>query len=144
MQLHHIQRNRGERRKKRIGRGGKRGSYSGRGIKGQKSRAGRRIRPADRDLLIRLPKQRGFSNRLKNPKPVVLNIKDLVNIAAKHEHATIDIEVLKKISLLPKSYRGTVKILAQGELKKPINIKGLLVSESAKMKIEKAGGTIAN
>lgn len=49
--------------RKRIGRGGKRGTYSGRGMKGQKSRAGRKIRPAVRDLIQRTPKLRGARNK---------------------------------------------------------------------------------
>ena len=45
----------------RVGRGGQRGTTSGKGTKGQKSRSGRRIRPAERDLIIRIPKLRGFA-----------------------------------------------------------------------------------
>ena len=52
-----------DRKKKRVGRGGKRGTTSGRGTKGQKSRSGHRIRPAERDLLIRIPKLRGYRNK---------------------------------------------------------------------------------
>ncbi|MEK7087229.1 MAG: 50S ribosomal protein L15, partial [Patescibacteria group bacterium] len=59
MQLHHIKPNHKLKKVKRVARGGKRGGYSGRGIKGQKSRAGAGIRPAIRDLMMRLPKQRG-------------------------------------------------------------------------------------
>lgn len=57
-------------KKTRVGRGGKRGTTSGKGQKGQKSRSGRRIRPAERDLIIRIPKLRGFAQearrRVKN------------------------------------------------------------------------------
>ncbi len=56
MQLHQLQPSHKNRSKKRIGRGGKRGTYSGRGMKGQKARAGRKIRPAIRDLIQSLPK----------------------------------------------------------------------------------------
>lgn len=61
MQLQNLKKEYKERTKKRIGRGGKRGTYSGKGQKGQKSRAGHKIRPAIRDLVIKLPKRRGFS-----------------------------------------------------------------------------------
>ena len=44
--------------KRRVGRGGKRGTYSGRGIKGQKSRSGRKLRPEWRDALKSIPKKR--------------------------------------------------------------------------------------
>ena len=60
MQLHQLQPIHKLKDKKRIGRGGKRGSYSGRGIKGQKSRAGAKLyRPGRKELLIRIPKLRG-------------------------------------------------------------------------------------
>lgn len=55
-QLHTIQALHKLKKKKRIGRGGKRGTFSGRGTKGQKARAGRKIRPAIRDLIQSLPK----------------------------------------------------------------------------------------
>ncbi|MBU2101416.1 hypothetical protein KKH05_01725 [Patescibacteria group bacterium] len=62
MNLHDISPINKNKKKKRIGRGGKRGTFSGRGIKGQKSRAGRKIRPASRDLIQQLPKLRGSKN----------------------------------------------------------------------------------
>src|SRR4030043_532865 len=46
-------------KKKRVGRGGKRGTYSGKGIKGQKSRAGRKMVPVIRELIKKYPKLRG-------------------------------------------------------------------------------------
>jgi len=60
MQLHQIQSIHKSKTKKRVGRGGKRGTYCGRGIKGQKSRAGVKIRPAARDLIKKIPKMRGY------------------------------------------------------------------------------------
>lgn len=63
MQLHQVQPTHKNKSKKRIGRGGKRGTYSGRGMKGQKSRAGRKIRPAVRDLIQRTPKLRGTGDK---------------------------------------------------------------------------------
>jgi large subunit ribosomal protein L15 len=65
MQLHQIKpaHEANNKDKKRIGRGGKRGTYSGHGMKGQKSRAGHRIRPAERDLIQHLPKLRGSGNK---------------------------------------------------------------------------------
>jgi large subunit ribosomal protein L15 len=59
MQLHEIQPCQKQKTKKRIGRGGKRGTYSGKGMKGQKSRAGAKIRPEVRDLIKKTPKLRG-------------------------------------------------------------------------------------
>ncbi|HOK35099.1 MAG TPA: hypothetical protein PLL80_00755 [Candidatus Pacearchaeota archaeon] len=59
MQLHQIQPTHKPKDKKRIGRGGKRGTYSGKGIKGQTSRAGAKIRPEIRDFIKKIPKKRG-------------------------------------------------------------------------------------
>lgn len=63
MQLHELQPLNSSKKSKRIGRGGRRGIFSGRGVKGQKSRAGHRIRPAERDLIQHLPKLRGAGNK---------------------------------------------------------------------------------
>src|SRR3989344_2607759 len=60
MQKHTLKPLHKHKRKVRIGRGGKRGSFSGRGTKGQKARAGRRIRPEVRDLIMKIPKHRGY------------------------------------------------------------------------------------
>ncbi|HEY4495498.1 MAG TPA: uL15 family ribosomal protein, partial [Candidatus Paceibacterota bacterium] len=60
MQLHQLQRNKKARKGIRVGRGGKRGKTSGRGTKGQKARAGHRIRPEIRDAIKKLPKRRGY------------------------------------------------------------------------------------
>lgn len=133
-------------RAKRIGRSGKRGSYSGRGVKGQKSRSGRRLRPAERDLILRLPKRRGFANAPKAEKPTVLNIGDIAVVLKKLANGKnaleLDLTILKSSGLLKKGYMGEVKLLGDGEIAFPVNVKGLKVSESAKAKIEKAGGSI--
>ncbi len=116
-----------DKRVQRIGRGGKRGTSSGRGTKGQKSRSGHRIRPAERDLLIRLPKLRGYRNKSIKAKP-----------------HTISLDVLEKREGTEFSRKnlGNTKILGVGEIKKAITVHGLKVSASAKVKIEKAGGKV--
>lgn len=126
--------------KKRVGRGGKRGTYSGKGLKGQKSRSGRKIRPAERSLIIRLPKLRGFRNKSLQSRVVVLNVGDLDK---KIKGGIINREVLLKAGLVKKSDKR-VKILGGGEIKKTFQIEGLEVSESAKKKIEGAGGKISS
>lgn len=108
----------------RVGRGGKRGTTAGRGQKGQRAHAGRRIRPAERDLIQRLPKLRGrgtHSHKPLKPKPRVINLKDL-----------------EKIKEIPKG----VKILGEGEIHRALNLENVMVSKTARAKIEKAGGTI--
>ena len=59
MQLQHLKPNHKPESKKRIGRGGKKGSTSGRGTKGQKARAGKRMKPLIRGFIKRYPKLRG-------------------------------------------------------------------------------------
>lgn len=146
MQLHTIHKSSHDKRAKRIGRGGKRGSYSGRGVKGQKSRAGRRIRPAERDLIMRIPKKRGFANKEKGAKPlVVFNLEDLTLALKTHANLKpilLDIDFLKQAELLPRRFNGKVKLLGDGEITVPVNVQRIGASKSAKAKIEKAGGRI--
>lgn len=138
MQFHELKPTIKIRGKKRVGRGGKRGTFSGRGEKGQKSRAGHRIRPAWRDTLQRIPKLKGIKNPSIKKKPKTLRLSDLNAIAAE----IITAEVLKSGGLLPKNFKGEVKILDGGELNHPKTLKGIKVSKSVKIKIEKAGGKI--
>ena len=139
MQLHQLQPITKLRSKKRIGRGGKRGSYSGRGMKGQKARAGHRIRPAERDLIIRLPKLRGFDNKPLKPASIVINLKQL---EAKTKGDIINKKALIESGLIRKSDK-IIKILSGGKITRPLKIQGLVVSKKAKEKIEAAGGSIA-
>lgn len=141
MQIHELKVKK-QKKKKRIGRGGKRGTYSGRGIKGQKSRAGRRIRPAERDTIIRLPKLRGFRNKAKN-KSKIIKIIDLINkIKIFNSKDEVNLFTLKQFNLIPNNYKGEVKIIGDSKEILPLNINGLKVSNKLKDKIIKAGGKI--
>jgi large subunit ribosomal protein L15 len=147
MQLHTLKKVSAEKNAKRIGRGGKRGTTSGRGQKGQKSRAGRRIRPAIRDLVQRIAKRRGFRNKPKSAKPFVVSLKALLAGIRPLENAgkvTVSRGTLLENSLIPKGYQGNVKILGDNEVKLVLNIRGVMVSQSVKEKVEKAGGTVRN
>lgn len=134
-------------KKQRIGRGGKRGTTAGRGTKGQRSRAGHRIRPAERDLILRLPKQRGFRNKPKTEKTLVLNLDALKKVIASQTKGAAPLELtkgfLKAAGLVGKNWRGAVKLLGNGEITAPISVTGIQVSASVKAKIEKAGGKVA-
>jgi len=125
---------------KRIGRGGKRGTYSGRGQKGQKSRSGHKIRPAERDLLQRIPKMRGFKNKPKKESSFPLNIDKIEKLGL----VEISISSLKEVGVLSSKFKGKVKILGKGEIKKTVVVKNIAVSKEAKNKIEKAGGKVEN
>ncbi len=133
MQLHNLSLNTKSRNKKRIGRGGKRGTYSGRGIKGQRSRAGHKIRPAERDLIQRLPKLRGLKNKSIKLKPAVVKFSDLEN---KIEGNVINRDALLKVGLIRKSDKR-VKILGSktGKIIKKFQIKGIEISKQLKQKI---------
>ena len=114
--------------KPRVGRSGKRGTTSGRGQKGQKARAGRRIRPAIRDYIQRIPKLRGHRNVKRAVKMPVVNIDDL--------------EKRSEEIITAATFGSVVKILGMGTLTRKITVVGLPVSKSARAAIEKAGGKI--
>ncbi|MBI2582882.1 uL15 family ribosomal protein [Candidatus Azambacteria bacterium] len=145
MQFHQLQPNHPRKRRKRVGRGGKRGTYSGRGIKGQKARAGAKIRPAIRDLIKKIPKLRG---RGKHPftslkkKPIPVNLRELERAFGAREEVTVATLLKKGFYTKMLGRVSKVKILGEGELSKPLIIRGIPVSKSAKEKIEKAGGRV--
>lgn len=122
-----------------MGRGGKRGTYSGKGTKGQKSRTGHKIRPASRDLLIRIPKLRGFKNKPIKSKMISINVG---KIESKVKESVITKDVLVNYGLISNPGRKEVKILSDGEVKRPLIFKGFKVSAKAKQKIEAAGGKV--
>lgn len=124
--------------KKRIGRGGKRGDNSGTGHKGQKSRAGHKMNPALHEMLIRIPKLRGFKNKPLFPKAMGVNVG---SIDAKMTDMVITLESLVAAGLVRKSQKD-VKILGNGEVTKKFTVKGLAISKTAKEKIEAKGGTV--
>ena len=66
--MHELKPEHKNKKSKRIGRGGKRGTYSGRGVKGQKSRAGRKFQPIIRELIKKYPKLKGYRQNPKNKK----------------------------------------------------------------------------
>lgn len=137
MQLHNLKNPNGK-NKKRVGRGGKRGTTSGRGQKGQRARAGHRIRPAIRDLLMRIPKLRGVKHKPVSQKPFILNVGGLEKFA---KDGVLDKKILLEKKIIKKTSRP-VKILGEGEIKVPLSVEGLSVSAKAREKIEKAGGKI--
>lgn len=142
MQLHQIKRNSKFKKKMRVGRGGIRGKTSGRGHKGQKSRAGHRIRPEIRDMIQKLPKRRGYKFASIKEKPIPVNLFIIEKTFSNGEEVTPMTLIEKGIVKKKKGHIPTVKILAQGSLSKKIKILDCAVSEGAKKQIEKAGGRI--
>lgn len=135
MQLHQLKPTTKSKNKKRIGRGGKRGTYSGRGVKGQKARAGRKIKPGYLETIKRLPKLRGFKNKPLQSKTAIINLSDLEKIIKGN---IIDRKTLLKAGLIRKSNQR-IKILGGGEVKRSFKVEGLEISKSAKNKIKTAG-----
>jgi len=129
-------------KKKRIGRGGKRGTYSGKGIKGQKSRAGRKFAPVIRELIKRYPKLRGYRFKKHEGNLVIVNVGILEERFRSSEIITPKLLLERKIIRKIKGKVPKVKILGRGELTKKLTIENCEVSKSAEEKIKKAGGTI--
>ena len=139
MQIHQLKTNKTG--KKRIGRGGKRGTYSGKGVKGQKSRAGAKIRPAIRDFIQRIHKLRGVPARrykkqgsVSMVKTYIVNFKDL-------DKKFMDGDIISVKSLLEKKMvrkfggqEPVVKILGNGKLSKKLKFEGVKMSKKAQEK----------
>lgn len=144
MQLGEIHPIHKSKKRKRVGRGGKRGTYSGRGLKGQKARAGRRLKPAIRELIKKYPKLRGYRQRgkIKGLKITILNLEILEKKFNPGEKINPETLLKKRIIRKMKGKIPKVKILGEGGMKKPLIIEDCDISKSAKEKIEKAGGKI--
>jgi large subunit ribosomal protein L15 len=129
-------------RKKRVGcgEGGGHGKTSGRGGKGQSARSGSSIRPGfeggQMPLYRKLP-HRGFNNYEFRTEIAVVNLRDLSGLDA--SVTKVDAEALAKAGFI-RSGEKTVKVLGDGEITRALEITAAKFSESAKAKIEKAGG----
>ena len=137
--------------RKRVGRGlgsGK-GRYSGRGIKGQKARAGsHKMRPGfeggQMPIYMRLGKQRGPYSKDAMPigphrtSTIPVNLRDLDRVF--DDGSDVTLEALVEKGLI-KNTRTDVKVLGQGDLKKKLTVTAHAFSATAREKIEKAGGT---
>ncbi len=127
--------------RKRVGRGpgSGRGTYSGRGIKGQNSRSGGGVRPGfeggQTPLIKRIPKK-GF-NRKSHLSYSIINVRELNRFKDKEE---ITIKRLKEEDMINGPH--PVKILGEGELEKKLVVHANKFSKTAKEKIEKAGGEV--
>ena len=144
MKLHELSPAAGStKERKRIGRGAGsgQGKTAGKGHKGQKARAGRGMRPGfeggQMPLQRRVPK-RGFVN-IFGTEMAIVNLASLEKAYNAGETVTIDSLIEK--GLVKKVLDG-VKVLGYGELSKALTVQANAISESAKQKIEAAGGKI--
>ena len=125
---------------KRIGRGhgSGQGKTAGKGHKGQKARAGRGVRPGfeggQMPLQRRVPK-RGFNNIFATPYTTI-NVAILNRF---EDGAVVNTEALLNAGIIKKAPYG-VKILGNGKIEKKLTVQVAAFSESAKAKIEAAGG----
>ena len=130
-------------KRKRVGRGdgSGHGSYSGRGCKGQKSRAGGGVRlgfeGGQLPLIKRLPRKRGFVNIFKVEYSIV-NVGDLKVFSP---NAEITLKELLEVGLI-KSPKNPIKILGEGDIDRPLVVKANKFSATAEKKIVAAGGKV--
>jgi large subunit ribosomal protein L15 len=138
--------------RKRVGRGlgsGK-GRYSGRGIKGQKSRSGSHKMRAGFEggqmpIYMRLGKQRGSTSKDAMPIGPFRTSTVPVNVAALErfdDGAEVTPEALVEKGLI-KNTKTDVKLLGNGDLKKKLTVRVHAISASAREKVENAGGTVS-
>jgi len=144
MMAHQVSPSKGARRtRKRLGRGDAsgHGSYSGRGMKGQKSRSGASIRPGfeggQLPLIKGLPMKRGFTNIFKT-KYHLINVGELGVFSADSE---VTPEALVASGFL-RNLKYPVKVLGDGELGVALQVKAQKFTRSAQEKIEAAGGGV--
>lgn len=142
MMEHQVAPTPGTRRgRKRLGRGDAsgHGSYSGRGMKGQKSRSGRGVRPGfeggQLPLIKGLPMRRGFTNIFKKQYHLV-KLEELNRFPGDSEVVP---ESLVRAGIL-RSIKHPVKILGNGEITVPLRVRAHKFTDSAREKIEAAGG----
>ena len=132
-----------KKKKKFVGRGdgSGHGTYSGRGCKGQKSRAGGGVRPGfeggQLPLIKRLPRKRGFTNVFKTEYNIV-NVGKLAVFPAGSE---VTPQELLRVGLINTTNHPT-KILGAGNLQHPLLVSASKFSSSAEKKILAAGGKV--
>jgi large subunit ribosomal protein L15 len=142
MQLHQIQPKHSAQKKHRIGRGGKKGTYSGRGMKGQKARAGAKLLPIVRSLIKRYPKMRGYRAQRTFPAFCIVSLREIEK-AFKASEVVSPASLIEKRVITPFGKKMLpIKVLASGEMAKALVFEGCKVSKNAKALIEKAGGTV--
>jgi len=141
MQTHQVK-SKYSKKKKRVGRGGKRGTYSGKGLKGQKSRAGHKMRPEFRDIIKKIPKKRGYRMGVARSNVQEVNLGFLDKIIKEGETVTPKLLALRKVIKISGRKFPEVKLLASGKLTKKLLVKDCQVSAGAKKRIEELGGQV--
>jgi large subunit ribosomal protein L15 len=142
MQIHQLQPIHKTKDKKIVGRGGKKGTYSGRGGKGQTARSGRKVVPIIRELIKRYPKLKGYRSFVLEDTTAVVNLDALEKHFKDGDVVNPENLVKRGIIRMVKGKTPKVKLLGDGSLTKKIIVQMCKTSKAAKEAIEKAGGTV--
>ena len=147
MQLHNLKKDNPNKSSKRVGRGRSRGKTSGAGMKGQKARTGNSTRPELRDIIKKIPKLRGHGIHGNKNKSIInkyfaVNLSQLNSVFEDGDKVTATTLNTNGLVEMKRGRIPRCKILGNGEISKKITVEGLLISASAKEKIEKAGGSV--
>ncbi len=144
MRMHDLRPAEGAKKnRKRVGRGdgSGNGSYSGRGMKGQKARSGGQMRPGfeggQLPIIKAMPRLRGFHNKYRIEYSEI-NVDQLGGFAANSE---VSVATLEQAGIL-KDAKKPIKVLGRGELSVTLVVVAQKFTVSAKQKIEAAGGSI--
>ncbi len=136
MQTHQLKRNNQRKIARRVGRGGKRGTYSGRGIKGQGARAGGKFRPEERDIIKRIPKLRGYRFPSFRQKPAIVNLDTIERRFSPGDTISPASLVARGLVARARGRAPKVKILSRGESLKKFIFKDVVFSTAASAKIK--------
>jgi large subunit ribosomal protein L15 len=143
MQIHNLKRKNKNKKDRIVGRGGKHPKTSGRGGKGQTARAGNKRRPELRDIIKKLPKNRGYRFNSFKVKPVCISLEDLIQIFPKGGEVNPKVLLEKGVIKNRKGFIPKVKILNnKKDFNLIIKVSDCFVSNSVKEKIIKMGGEI--
>ena len=142
MQTHQLQPKHSAKNRKRVGRGGKKGTYSGKGGKGQTARSGRKLAQIIRQLIKRYPKLKGYRQFALPDNTAVVNLDKLEQKCADGDTITPKFLSEKGIVRDINGKLPAIKILGNGKLTKKLIIENCQVSKSAREAIEKAGGSV--
>ena len=143
MQIHNLKRKHKNKKDRMVGRGGKHAKTSGRGGKGQTARAGNKRRPELRDIIKKLPKNRGYQFQSFQVKPLLISLDKIALVYPKggvvNPASLLELKAIKtRKGFLPK-----VKILnGKGDFNVKIEVSKCSMSAVVKEKILKAGGEV--
>ena len=143
MQINNLKRVHKNKKDRIVGRGGKHAKTSGRGGKGQTARAGNKRRPELRDIIKKLPKNRGYRFKSFEIKPACVSLYKISLAYPAGGVVTPESLLELKVIKTRKGWLPKVKILNSDiDLAVKFQVSKCLVSDAVKEKILKAGGEV--